>query len=349
MRSVSTPCSSPSTTALAVGLTAAMAAVAQGQTINASYTRPVLDRWMYPFNSQAGAEAVSPVFGAILLAGFDDRDAQFIVAFDTAPTIPSGRPPEEYRLTSLTLSATVLNDAEAIYDATFDSIVSLLPPDDPQYAADADPGRPTELFGVGFRNGFNAANFTEDAPFGGTPIVPPSEGARNAFAAATFSELGEGTDISRQVRQRFDVQPWAIGVNATLTPGQLIPGGTVLSFSIDPCNAQAREYVQRGLAAGRILLAVSSLEPATQPDGQPRPRTYPVLGTKEGNPASRARLALTVRVGDPADFDGDGFVDLFDFDAFVTDFESGGPGADFNQDCFVDFFDYDEFVAAFEN
>ncbi len=53
-----------------------------------------------------------------------------------------------------------------------------------------------------------------------------------------------------------------------------------------------------------------------------------------------------------ADFDGDGFVDFFDFDAFAGCFEGGtcpdGRTADFDGDGFVDFFDFDAFVAAFE-
>ena len=53
-----------------------------------------------------------------------------------------------------------------------------------------------------------------------------------------------------------------------------------------------------------------------------------------------------------ADFDGDGFADFFDFDAFVNCFETGtcpaGKSADFDGDGFVDFFDFDAFVAAFE-
>lgn len=55
-----------------------------------------------------------------------------------------------------------------------------------------------------------------------------------------------------------------------------------------------------------------------------------------------------------ADFNQDGFLDLFDFDEFVGCFE-GGPcassdprAADFDGDGFVDFFDYDAFVSAFE-
>ena len=54
----------------------------------------------------------------------------------------------------------------------------------------------------------------------------------------------------------------------------------------------------------------------------------------------------------PADFNGDGFLDFFDYDDYVNCFETGTcPGernADFNGDNFVDFFDYDAFVDAFE-
>jgi len=52
------------------------------------------------------------------------------------------------------------------------------------------------------------------------------------------------------------------------------------------------------------------------------------------------------------DFDGDGFVDFFDFSAYVDCFEGGacppGKSADFDGDGFVDFFDFSAFVEAFE-
>lgn len=67
----------------------------------------------------------------------------------------------------------------------------------------------------------------------------------------------------------------------------------------------------------------------------------------------RGMWTADIRLCD-ADFNGDGFLDGFDYDEFVACFESGGidcpPGrnADFNADGFVDGFDYDEFVGAFE-
>ncbi len=54
----------------------------------------------------------------------------------------------------------------------------------------------------------------------------------------------------------------------------------------------------------------------------------------------------------PADFNCDGALDFFDYDAFVVCFEGGrcppGKTADFDGDGATDFFDYDAFVIAFE-
>ncbi|GMV26867.1 MAG: hypothetical protein AMXMBFR58_28980 [Phycisphaerae bacterium] len=50
----------------------------------------------------------------------------------------------------------------------------------------------------------------------------------------------------------------------------------------------------------------------------------------------------------PADFDGSGFADTDDFDAFVRAFEAGGDDADFDGSGFVDTDDFDAFVLAFE-
>ncbi len=51
----------------------------------------------------------------------------------------------------------------------------------------------------------------------------------------------------------------------------------------------------------------------------------------------------------PSDFDGSGFVDTDDFDAFVEAFEAGDESADFDRTGFVDTDDFDAFVLAFES
>ncbi|QOJ00124.1 MAG: hypothetical protein HRU70_06335 [Phycisphaeraceae bacterium] len=56
--------------------------------------------------------------------------------------------------------------------------------------------------------------------------------------------------------------------------------------------------------------------------------------------------------GCAADFNGDGFVDFFDFQDYVDCFEGfacpDGASADFNDDGFVDFFDFQDFVDEFD-
>jgi hypothetical protein len=70
-------------------------------------------------------------------------------------------------------------------------------------------------------------------------------------------------------------------------------------------------------------------------------------GTRVSSPASRV-FQTTI----PADFNGDGFLDFFDFDEFVDCFEGvacpPGKTADFDGDGFIDFFDFDAFVIAFD-
>lgn len=60
----------------------------------------------------------------------------------------------------------------------------------------------------------------------------------------------------------------------------------------------------------------------------------------------------TTPSGCAADFNGDQFLDFFDYSDYVQCFETGacpaGRDADFNEDDFVDFFDYSDYVTAFE-
>lgn len=51
----------------------------------------------------------------------------------------------------------------------------------------------------------------------------------------------------------------------------------------------------------------------------------------------------------PADFDGSGFVDFEDYNAFIAAFEAGDQSADFDESGFVDFEDFNAFVAQFES
>ena len=94
---------------------------------------------------------------------------------------------------------------------------------------------------------------------------------------------------------------------------------------------------------------VTGTLPAGAPSGLPLVITLKCDGAQVNFDA----VTLERGNGCPADFNGDGFLDFFDYDDFVNCFENNvcapGSSADFNQDGFVDFFDYDDFVAAFES
>ena len=71
-----------------------------------------------------------------------------------------------------------------------------------------------------------------------------------------------------------------------------------------------------------------------------------------GSLSDDSGVLVTFEGSCPADFNGDGFLDFFDYSDYVGCFETGtcpdGTSADFNGDGFADFFDYADFVAAFE-
>ncbi len=325
-----------------------LVSAAAGQPISVSYSVPTLDRWMYPFGGQPGKETSIPIFGAIEIPGFDDRDGQGLFGFTTSGNIPAGLPPARYRVVSAKLTLTVSVDNQFQYDPTFDSFRTVLQTSDPAYQADADPGKPVEVFGVGYRNGWTAQTFQETSTFGGAPIVPPSEGARNCFSAV-FDSNGVATDVSRQVRQRFDVTPMATGQIATVAPGAWVPAGSRVVFDLDVCSPTNQAYLRKNLADGQVRLMVSSLFPAQGgPDGGSG--AYSAYYARESPLAdgNTAKLDLVVLVSNGADFNNDGFINGDDYDLFASYFDQANPLADFNGDCFVNGDDYDAFASAFD-
>ena len=162
---------------------------------------------------------------------------------------------------SAVVTAVVSNNLEFTYDPTYDSYTTYLDSGDPEFTPDADAGRSVDLFGVGFRNGQSSLTWTETSAFGGTPVVLPAQGARNAFAAS-FDDLGTATDLSNQLKDRFDVTPWAVGTTTAVSPGALVPVDTEFTFELDPCAPGVREYLRRSLAEGRVLLTLTSLQAA---------------------------------------------------------------------------------------
>jgi hypothetical protein len=274
---------------------------------------PDVDRWQYPFNFTPGTRTTSPLFGAYQTAGaFDQRDGQQLLIFDTVPEIPAGRPESAYQILSASLVLDRNPTSAWVYDATQDghrTYLALENASDPDALPDTDPGRPLELFGVGYRlGGLDATTYDETT----TLFGPPGFVARTRYAYANdflaHPTLFGDRDVSNNVLDRFDPAPFGVGLIPGATPGQTVTGaGTVeVAIAITPA---VRAYLRDRLAQGSVDLMVTSLEPATFGG----PSVYPVLLNKEsGTGAATLTLDVIVTPGcnDGADNDGDGLVDF---------------------------------------
>ncbi len=258
------------------------------QPTSASWETPTLDIWMYPFASSGGTRTVASTFGAVGLEGFDDRDGQFLIGYDTSPSIPAGAGAHSYRVLSARLTIRNATDQIFTYDNTQDALATYFPEGDKGHVADSDPGRPVEVYPVGFRNGFTLLTYQETSPFGGAPQVPPAEGARNAFPA-TFDAKHNAVDLSRNVRERIEVHPLGVATTTAVEPGQLVPIDTDFTFDLDLSAPDAQAYLRESLNAGRIDLLVTTLYPVAQ-----GVLTSPAYYTKEWPFGGAPRFEISV-------------------------------------------------------
>ncbi len=134
-------------------------------------------------------------------------------------------------------------------------------------------------------------------------------------------------------------------------PGSPLPGNRVIGFRLDGSGNQV--WSERPLVVSSNQSVKGRLPIATMPDGTV------VLAWEDGRSGGTDIYAQAVnpagvlgRPACPADVNGDGFLDFFDYSAFVACFEGQGcePGtnADYNLDGFADFFDFADFSSDFE-
>jgi hypothetical protein len=276
--------------AIAAGLSAAAARAGDPVMLSA----PTYDRWMYPYNGTPGARASAPTFGALAEEGFDDRDGQFYFGFDTAAAVAPGLGPEAYQVLSLTVEASI-GGGDFLYDPSQDSYTSFLSPTNPLYTADADDGRPMELFGAGFRHDSSFHDFGELGPYN---AGPDGEGARTVFALGfsngVLVDVSNSVDADHQGAAGFDPVGMAVG-QAALDPGSPVPAGTRIRFPIDLDRPEVAAYIRQGLDAGHLAFVIASLHEASLGG----PVAYPVWDTKEnivGTPASLNALIAVLPV-----------------------------------------------------
>lgn len=336
---------------LAAGLAVSATCLAS-EPIVISLDGPTLDQWVYPFNDDPGNRFFMSVFASQLPDGFtelfDNRDGQALVAFDIGDVLPDGVTSFTVESAVVTLTTSTNNTFE--YDPTSDSFTSWLQPDDPDFVADGDPGRPIEMFGVGFRNGLNAQNYVEMIPYSFSG--PFGKAVRNAYPIAFNSPLTD-MDASNNVDFAFDPTPFAVGHIDGLEPGDSVPVNTTVTFDLDAGDPDVQAYLQDAVTGGRLFVVVASLFPASQQGAG----TFPSFYTKE-NPlviaglASAGTLEMSIKPatgGVFGDLNGDGVVDGADLGQLLSAWGAAGGPADLNEDGIVNGSDLGLLLGAWTN
>lgn len=342
--------------------------VADGRGESAQWTEPDIDSWVYENAGDGGGFIFGPVFTNLPLDGqqFEThtlaspaRLGAMLVAFETSETIDVGLDPSLYSISSVTLTARVQNgtNGSLIYTDQPITPAGLL--------ADAlgsgiTEQLPLELFGVGFRYGFegfdlggNAGTtlFNESTFTGSYPVHPVigdgSGGYRdvlnNITGGASATEAGGQTSP-------FTATPWAIGT-AGLSNGQVVPDDTTVTFNLDLAEAGVLSYVQNSLSEGSLGFFLSSMHLAENPNSGSGFPIYPQWYAKEAVGLFPNAEAATLSVEytilssfEAGDYDRDGDVDLADYTLWQSTFGSAvaaaGDGADGNSDGVVDAADY---------
>lgn len=339
---------------------------ASGAAVSATFPVPSIDRWMYVFSTSPGMDGEARVFSPFPyeFGYFDNRDGQFIVAWDTGGVdLPAGLPVSQYRVQSAKVTVRVSGHNYFNYDPTYDSYLTY-PPSPPLVPpsgsfADADAGRPIEMFVCGFRANYVSGPtagpgqqvFTQTSPYA-TGQAFPSVDRRNVFPAQ-YDNAGVLIDVSNNVDDQFEARAIALGHTATnasqpnpVPAGALVPLNTDMVFDVDLSQREAVTAIRQGLSGGRVEFVITSLALTTQSSSiVPRfyTRQWEVLNGPD--PDSRvAKLDVQVCVGPPADWNCSGSVGVQDIFDYLSDWFAGR--ADFNVDGATSVQDIFDFLTA---
>ena len=275
---------------------------------NVHSSTPAIERWMYPHNAAPCDRAASSTFATFGdESGVDTRHAQNLVGWDTDSLLPAQRGPASYLITRCRVTLTLNRGNLFAYDPTHDRHETYLDAAHPDYIPDEDAGWPVELFGVGFRNDFDASTFDQCADFGSSGV-----GERNAYAVS-WSSHGALVDVGNNVGKTndallpFEAVPFAVGQTTNALAGDLVPGGARITFDLNLADPFVLGYLQAGLHEGRLRFMVSSLHTSSGPAG---PASYPDFATHfNAAVLDPTRLELEGMVIGNADLDADGLPD----------------------------------------
>ena len=239
-----------------------------GSNYNSEFNLASEDRWTYPRNSTPGKRNLAPVFGFVSGEGdarVAQRYGQMIVAFDTISKVPLGLHYSQYKIKSATVKATVALDEQFLYDGT--------PDDYSKYNGVDDTVSPVELFGTGFRNGFDSSTWNEASPLS----AANDDGSNNAYSLG-FSD-GQATDVDYyQFASPHNASPFAIGKIDGVSQDELVPEDSEFEFSINVDDANIQRYIAESLSKGKVFFTLSQILYAKTQNGG---KGYPDLYTKD--------------------------------------------------------------------
>ena len=339
----------------------------------ATWSSPGLDKWFYS-NVQTGAG--TRFNGPTWIGGLtvNEQSSQFephpstspaqhgmsVVAFNTSANGTNAFPPSGAHLDSVVVTFTMEDGTghELLYDDTVDT--------QPEIIADFvsgnyDTARPMEMYGVGFRAPYTGFEFTSAAV--GPPLMDELPASSTYFAggggytAYPISVGDDGyVDVSNSITggysatapdnftDPFTAEPFAIGKNAALNPGDVIPDDTTFTFALDLSVPGVREYVEQSLTTGALGFFFSSSHLTGEfGAGGGYPQWY--MKEAVGGIPSTLTIDYTIQSPSiPADYDRNGHVEVADYAQWKLDFgktvAAAGDGADGNGDGIVDAADY---------
>lgn len=208
--------------------------------------------------------------------------------------------------------------------------------------------------------GFSGA-FFNDGDVNGNPFTGSADQSVSVSATYTFNQ-GRGFAIASFASIAMSgggSGPVVVGANGDLYYDYVFTTSAPTAFRVVASGTYSGVWAQSSLRTENGPNHYWSL---FYPDGlqshditgvlpQGTHHLYVSLGVSIGINQSGSQFSdvlLTVGAACPADFNGDGFIDGFDYDEYVDAFETGDMAADTNGDGFLDGFDYDDFVTIFE-
>jgi hypothetical protein len=300
-----------------------------GQPVSTNNLPAVLERGTYHnyFGRSNSAYAIFAYLGDD--SGADSRLGQFLVGWDTATVVPTNQPVTRYLIRACRATVLINDGNQVIYDPTHDDLATYFDTNNPARVPDADAGRPVELFGVGFRNGYETTNFLQGSAVGSGPA-----GTDNVYALC-WTTNGSARDASNNVGKTnvafppFETWPFAVAQTTAAAPGETLNPGDQLTFDLNLEDPFLLGYLRRGLQKGRLDLMVSSLH---QVSGQFGTEPYPAFATRfnEALLDPPTTLDLEVMIVRDLDMDSDGLPD--DWEQFYFTNLTNTANADFDTD-----------------